>query len=137
MLSPEGQQVFAQFGFAPVGPPATERRRFLRRFNRGMDGDANLDRLAFSKFAVGQPVPRNEDQTLLRGQGRYTDDLSLPGQAYAVIVRSRYAHGVIKAIDIEEALAPAERPRHLYRARFDRGRHQVDAARPGDPDRRW
>lgn len=72
-----------------------------------MDGDINaaIDALAFSKFAIGQPVPRNEDQTLLRGQGRYTDDLSLPGQAYAVIVRSRYAHGVIKAIDIEEALA--------------------------------
>jgi len=68
-----------------------------------MDGDANLDRLAFSKFAVGQPVPRNEDPTLLRGKGRYTDDLSLPGQAYAVIVRSPHAHGVINAIDTEAA----------------------------------
>jgi aerobic carbon-monoxide dehydrogenase large subunit len=69
-----------------------------------MDGDVNLDRLAFSKFAVGQPVPRNEDPMLVRGQGRYTDDLSLPGQAHAVIVRSRYAHGVINGIDTEEAL---------------------------------
>jgi aerobic carbon-monoxide dehydrogenase large subunit len=69
-----------------------------------MDGDLNLDQLAFSKFAVGQPVPRNEDPILLRGQGRYTDDLSLPGQAYAVIVRSGYAHGVINAIDTAEAL---------------------------------
>ena len=72
-----------------------------------MDGDINtaLDALAFSKFAIGQPVPRNEDPTLLRGEGRYTDDLSLPGQAYAVIVRSRYAHGVINAIDTAEAAA--------------------------------
>jgi len=68
-----------------------------------MDGDANLDQLAFSKFAVGQPVPRNEDPMLVRGEGRYTDDLNLPGQAYAVMVRSGYAHGVINGIDIEEA----------------------------------
>jgi len=68
-----------------------------------MDGDANLDQLAFSKFAVGRPVPRNEDPMLVRGQGRYTDDLNLPGQAYAVMVRSGYAHGVINGIDTEEA----------------------------------
>jgi carbon-monoxide dehydrogenase large subunit len=42
-----------------------------------------------TKFGIGQPVPRNEDPTLLRGEGRYTDDLNLSGQAYAVIVRSR------------------------------------------------
>ena len=68
-----------------------------------MDGDVNLDQLAFSKFAVGQPVPRNEDPMLVRGQGRYTDDLNLPGQAYAVMVRSGYAHGVINGIDTAEA----------------------------------
>ena len=33
------------------------------------------------RFAVGQPVPRHEDPVLLRGEGRYTDDLNLPGQA--------------------------------------------------------
>ena len=72
-----------------------------------MDGTINveIDALAFSKFALGQPVPRNEDPVLLRGEGRYTDDLSLPGQAYAVIVRSRYAHGVINAIDTEDSRA--------------------------------
>jgi carbon-monoxide dehydrogenase large subunit len=70
-----------------------------------MDGDQVLDQLAFSKFAVGQPVPRNEDPTLLRGQGRYTDDLSLPDQVHAVIVRSGYGHGVINGIDTEEAMA--------------------------------
>jgi hypothetical protein len=35
-----------------------------------MDGDVYIDQLAFSKFAVGQPVPRNDDPILLRGQGR-------------------------------------------------------------------
>jgi carbon-monoxide dehydrogenase large subunit len=68
-----------------------------------MDGDVNLDQLAFSKFAVGQPVPRNEDPILVSGRGRYTDDLKQPGQAYAVMVRSGYAHGVINGIDTEEA----------------------------------
>ena len=70
-----------------------------------MDGSIDLDHIALTKFGIGQPVPRNEDPMLLRGQGRYTDDLNLPGQAYAVIVRSRYAHGVVNGIDTEEAAA--------------------------------
>ena len=40
---------------------------------------------------------------LLRGEGRYTDDLNLPGQACAVIVRSRHAHGIINGIDTADA----------------------------------
>src|ERR1700730_6189301 len=68
-----------------------------------MDGNIDIDRLASIKFGIGQPVPRNEDPMLVRGQRRYTDDLKLPGQACAVIVRSGYAHGVINGIDIEEA----------------------------------
>ena len=51
------------------------------------------------KFAIGQPVPRSEDPVLLRGEGHYADDISLPGQAYAVMVRSHIAHGVIRGID--------------------------------------
>ena len=61
------------------------------------------DRLSVEKFAVGQSVPRKEDPMLLRGQGHYTDDVSLPGQAYAVMVRSQNAHGVIRSIDTEAA----------------------------------
>ncbi len=55
------------------------------------------------RFAVGQPVSRLEDPVLLRGEGRYTDDLNLPGQACAVVVRSRVAHGVLNRIDTETA----------------------------------
>ena len=65
----------------------------------------NYDELALEKFAVGQPVPRSEDPRLVQGQGRYTDDVSLPGQAYAVIVRSRHAHGIIRKIDTAAAKA--------------------------------
>jgi len=60
---------------------------------------------ALQKFGVGQPVLRTEDPTLVRGEGRYTDDLSLPGQAYAAIVRSSHAHGMLKGIDTEAARA--------------------------------
>jgi aerobic carbon-monoxide dehydrogenase large subunit len=57
------------------------------------------------KFAVGQPVPRSEDPVLLRGEGHYADDISLPGQAYAVMVRSHIAHGIIRGIDTAAACA--------------------------------
>src|SRR5512146_409190 len=69
-----------------------------------MDALSDTD-LALMKFGVGQPVPRKEDPTLLRGEGRYTDDINLPGQAYAVMVRSRYAHGAIRSIDTAAARA--------------------------------
>jgi carbon-monoxide dehydrogenase large subunit len=55
------------------------------------------------KFGIGQPVPRTEDPTLVQGQGRYTDDLDLPGQAYGVMVRSRNTHGIIRGIVTEAA----------------------------------
>lgn len=61
------------------------------------------DRLAVTKFAVGQSVPRSEDPMLLRGRGCYADDFNLPGQAYAVMVRSQVAHGLIKGINVETA----------------------------------
>ncbi|MFL1461176.1 xanthine dehydrogenase family protein molybdopterin-binding subunit [Roseococcus sp. DSY-14] len=57
------------------------------------------------KFGIGQPVPRQEDPKLLRGEGRYTDDLSLPGQLQAWVVRSPHAHGVLRGVDAAEALA--------------------------------
>ncbi|WP_315705305.1 MULTISPECIES: xanthine dehydrogenase family protein molybdopterin-binding subunit [unclassified Bradyrhizobium] len=61
--------------------------------------------MALQKFGVGQPVRRKEDDTLVRGQGKYTDDVNLPGQVYAWIVRSSHAHGLIKGIDSTTARA--------------------------------
>src|SRR5438067_11587216 len=52
---------------------------------------------------IGERVTRTEDPALLRGEGRYTDDVNEPGQAYAAIVRSPHAHGVIKGINTEAA----------------------------------
>ncbi|WP_407164904.1 xanthine dehydrogenase family protein molybdopterin-binding subunit [Bradyrhizobium sp. ORS 111] len=61
--------------------------------------------IALQKYGVGQPVRRKEDDTLVRGKGRYTDDFSLPNQAYCWMVRSSHAHGVIKGIDTAAAKA--------------------------------
>ena len=55
------------------------------------------------KFGVGQSVRRIEDPRLLRGDGRYSDDVNLPHQAYAVVVRSPHAHAAIRSIDTTAA----------------------------------
>jgi len=60
-----------------------------------------------SAYSIGEPVKRKEDSQLLRGHGRYTDDVNLPTQAYAYILRSTIAHGRIKSIGIEAAGCPA------------------------------
>jgi carbon-monoxide dehydrogenase large subunit len=58
-----------------------------------------------SAYAIGEPVLRKEDAALLRGQGRYTDDINLPGQAHAFMLRSTLAHGRIRSIDAAAAKA--------------------------------
>src|SRR5215831_11688330 len=68
-----------------------------------MNDVADAMTLDLDRFAVGQPVPRSEDPVLITGKGRFTDDVNLPGQAYCVIVRSPYAHGIIRGIDTAEA----------------------------------
>ena len=61
--------------------------------------------IALQKYGVGQPVRRKEDDTLVRGKGRYTDDFNLPGQAHAVVVRSTHAHGIIRSLNTDAARA--------------------------------
>ncbi|HET9645366.1 MAG TPA: xanthine dehydrogenase family protein molybdopterin-binding subunit, partial [Burkholderiaceae bacterium] len=53
---------------------------------------------------VGQPVVRREDARFLTGRGQYTDDITLPGQTYAVFVRSPYAHARIRRVDVSGAM---------------------------------
>jgi carbon-monoxide dehydrogenase large subunit len=54
---------------------------------------------------IGKPLRRKEDLRLLIGGGRYSDDVSLAGQAYAVFVRSPHAHARIRSIDTKAARA--------------------------------
>lgn len=54
---------------------------------------------------VGQPVLRKEDATLLRGQGRYVDNLTVPGMVWMAVVRSPFAHARIVSVDVSKAAA--------------------------------
>src|SRR5947208_2751739 len=58
-----------------------------------------------AKFGVGQPVRRVEDQRFLTGQGRYVDDIVLPGMLHACNVLSPHAHAKVKKIDVSKAKA--------------------------------
>ena len=57
------------------------------------------------EFAIGQGVPRFEDPRLLRGGGKYVDDIALPGMAFGHVLRSPHAHAKIKSIDTAKAKA--------------------------------
>ena len=57
------------------------------------------------EFAIGQGVPRFEDPRLLRGGGKYVDDIVLPGMAFGHVLRSPHAHAKIKSIDASKAKA--------------------------------
>ena len=55
------------------------------------------------RFGSGRGAPRSEDDPLLAGRGRFTDDVNLPGQAYAAFVRAQLAHARIRAVDVSRA----------------------------------
>ncbi|MGH2890679.1 MAG: xanthine dehydrogenase family protein molybdopterin-binding subunit, partial [Solirubrobacteraceae bacterium] len=54
---------------------------------------------------VGRELRRKEDPRLITGQGRYIDDISLPGMLWAAVVRSPEAHATIVSIDTSQATA--------------------------------
>ena len=58
-----------------------------------------------AKFGIGQPVRRVEDQRLITGHGRYSDDISLAGEAHGYVLRSPHAHARITSIDTAAAKA--------------------------------
>src|SRR6266852_7165914 len=62
------------------------------------------DPITVQKFAIGQSVSRLEDPRLVQGLGRYSDDVNLPRQVYAVVVRSPHGHARITGIDPAAAL---------------------------------
>ena len=65
---------------------------------RDTAGDAEVTRRW-----LGKSINRVEDPRFLRGEGRYIDDIKLPGMAHAAIVRSPHAHAKIVAIRTELA----------------------------------
>src|SRR5262245_9231751 len=67
--------------------------------------DAPKTPFDISLLAVGQPLRRKEDERLITGKGRFTDDFNVDGQTYAARVRSSYPHARIVRIDTEAAKA--------------------------------
>lgn len=57
------------------------------------------------KFGIGQSPKRSEDEKLVQGQGRYTDDVQVPGAAHGFVFRSTSAHGDITRLDVSAAQA--------------------------------
>jgi aerobic carbon-monoxide dehydrogenase large subunit len=54
-------------------------------------------------YAIGRSVPRFEDLRLVRGGGRYVDDMALPNMAFGHVLRSPHAHARIRSIDTAKA----------------------------------
>ncbi len=55
------------------------------------------------EFAIGQPLPREEDPRLLKGDGNFLDDINFLNQAYGFVLRSPHAHAEIISIDTQAA----------------------------------
>ena len=55
--------------------------------------------------AIGAAIRREEDLRLLKGRGRYVDDVREPGAAYGYVLRSPHAHARIFALDTRRAVA--------------------------------
>jgi CO/xanthine dehydrogenase Mo-binding subunit len=60
-----------------------------------------------AKNWVGQPLPRKEENRLLRGRGKFADDIKLREMLYLRFVRSPYAHAKIASVDVSAAEALA------------------------------
>jgi carbon-monoxide dehydrogenase large subunit len=52
---------------------------------------------------IGQPLLRREDEPILRGEARFTDDVPIPGALYMEVLRSSHAHARIRSIDTDAA----------------------------------
>ena len=58
-----------------------------------------------AKFRIGQAVRRVEDHRFVRGEGRYVDDITLPGECHGVTVLSPHAHARIRRLYVHKAMA--------------------------------
>ena len=82
-----------------------------------------------TKFGLAQSIRRVEDPRLLKGGGRYTDDIVLPGMLHGIVLRSPHAAAKLGAIDTAAAKIGPRGQGDLYRGRPERRRHRTDALR--------
>ena len=52
---------------------------------------------------IGAKIHRREDPRLVSGEGRYVDDFTRPGTLHLAVVRSPFAHALVKSIDVTQA----------------------------------
>ena len=92
---------------------------------------------AMGEFAIGQGVPRFEDPRLVRGGGRYTDDVQLPGMAHGVVraLAARPRQNQIDRCRRGEGRARRARRHHRRRLESRRPRRPALACRPQAPRR--
>ncbi len=64
-----------------------------------------MNESTIERYGVGQAVRRKEDARFLTGAGRYVDDVTMPGMAHLVILRSPHAHARIISVDTQAAAA--------------------------------
>lgn len=69
------------------------------------DGDHQKPLEGAGVRKIGESVLRREDDRYIIGQGQYTDDLNIEGQVFMVVVRSEHAHGLVKGVDTDAAMA--------------------------------
>src|SRR5215813_7462198 len=91
--------------FAPCAANAGPRRRATSGAPRSLIAPLFSLEDSLGQFGIGQAVRRKEDVRFVTGAGRFTDDVNLPGQAYAYLLRSPHAHARIRGIATEEAKA--------------------------------
>src|SRR5690348_4872785 len=84
------------------GAPWSRRSRGRERVKELHGTTAGSDT---ARTFMGRAVARVEDNTLLRGAGRFIDDIVLPGLLHACFVRSPVAHARLTNIDAEKARA--------------------------------
>jgi CO/xanthine dehydrogenase Mo-binding subunit len=80
---------------------------------------------------IGKPMPRKEDARLITGKGRFTDEFSLPGEAYAVMVRRSYAQRIASTEMWHDLLAHQLQRAHDFVVRkstaaIDLGEHAAE-----------
>ena len=79
-----------------------------------VDADQSMDSTP-ARFGSDHGTLRSEDEPLLTGNGRFTDDLNAPGQAYAVFVRAPVGHAAIRARRRHGGARDAGRARRVHR----------------------
>ena len=82
-------------------PPERRAQAVLQAFSRIEDSALS------SASLLGQRVKRVEDEPLLRGRGRFVDDIRLPELLHAAFFRSPHAHARLKRVDVTAARALA------------------------------